>query len=551
MEDAHVARTDVCLPSDNGDVRTAKVFAVFDGHGGAEVARFCQMNLVDVLVEQEEWRGVQEAATETDHVVNQDDPLANAIGSALIQSFHALDRLIDDPSKRMEMERWRSERPPVYVAGQLLGGAVPDTCETTDTNSDKNNPTENMDVTKEVDKTTVKLQDLHLIGDLISQDDYDSDDSSGGEIAKNEDVVNGVAEDCQENNETISQPEGENRTNEVNIETDEAVNEQDGTSDSLNDAQDGIINDDSDDETDRGEKSRGMIATEAYSLISKLLHMNSNTPDDDEDSEVNRSPVAVSSEGAVEEMVIPTQEQLLNPPSGIVAPCAWIPTKIMNGSKVCNLPDHPVHAGCTSVVAVILDKTVVVANAGDSRAVLCRAGGLAEPLSFDHKPLQVSVCLCCSLASFLVRLTYCNDHSKKREMSRIVRAGGFVNQFGRVNGNLNLSRSIGDLKYKQVPGIAPADQMITAEPDIISTTLRPGDEFIVLGCDGIWDCLSNEECVKYIHDRIDTKSPVEIGTEMLDEIVSDDPRASQGIGGDNMTVMIIDLRPQSRKYAHQ
>ena len=52
-------------------------------------------------------------------------------------------------------------------------------------------------------------------------------------------------------------------------------------------------------------------------------------------------------------------------------------------------------------------------------------------------------------------------------MTRITNAGGFVNQFGRVNGNLNLSRSIGDLKYKQVPGIPPAEQMITAEPDIL------------------------------------------------------------------------------------
>jgi hypothetical protein len=33
----------------------------------------------------------------------------------------------------------------------------------------------------------------------------------------------------------------------------------------------------------------------------------------------------------------------------------------------------------------------VVANAGDSRAVICRAGGVAEALSFDHKPFQVSV----------------------------------------------------------------------------------------------------------------------------------------------------------------
>ena len=83
-----------------------------------------------------------------------------------------------------------------------------------------------------------------------------------------------------------------------------------------------------------------------------------------------------------------------------------------------------------------------------------------------------------------------------------------------------------------------------------STTLRTGDEFIVLGCDGIWDCLSNDECVKYVRDRIESKHPLEIGKEMLDEIVSADPRASQGIGGDNMTIMIIDLLPQSRSYSN-
>ena len=111
--------------------------------------------------------------------------------------------------------------------------------------------------------------------------------------------------------------------------------------------------------------------------------------------------------------------------------------------QMCNLPDHPVHAGCTAVVAVLIGRTLTVANAGDSRAVLCAAGGKVEPLSFDHKPQQ------------------------EREMNRIMRSGGFINQFGRVNGNLNLSRSIGDLKYKQVPGITPAQQMITAEPDIL------------------------------------------------------------------------------------
>jgi serine/threonine protein phosphatase PrpC len=186
------------------------------------------------------------------------------------------------------------------------------------------------------------------------------------------------------------------------------------------------------------------------------------------------------------------------------------------------LPEHPVHAGATAIVAVLTGKILTVANAGDSRAVLCRAGGAVFPLSYDHKPQQ------------------------DREMTRITRSGGFVNNFGRINGNLNLSRSIGDLKYKQVPGIPPADQMITAEPDIMQVGLQEDDEFIVLGCDGIWDCLSNEDAVEYVRQRIDTRTPTEIGSEMLDQIISTDPRISQGIGGDNMTIMIVDLQPELR-----
>lgn len=209
--------------------------------------------------------------------------------------------------------------------------------------------------------------------------------------------------------------------------------------------------------------------------------------------------------------------------TGITVPSASKPTLVQDGRLICNLPDHPIHAGATAVVAVLRDDCLYVANAGDSRAVLCR-DGTAVALSEDHKP------------------------SQDRELTRIRNAGGFVNQFGRVNGNLNLSRSIGDLKYKQVPGIESKDQMITAEPDITVTDLQPEDEFIILGCDGIWDCLSNEEAVEYVRCRIDTKTPIEIGMEMLDAILSDDPRITQGIGGDNMTVMIVDLQPHTRSY---
>ena len=78
--------------------------------------------------------------------------------------------------------------------------------------------------------------------------------------------------------------------------------------------------------------------------------------------------------------------------------------------------------------------------------------------------------------------------------------------------------------------------------------LNASDEFIIIGCDGIWDCLTNEQAVAYVRARIAQKSPTDIGAEMLDEIISVDPRVTQGIGGDNMTVMIVDLQPQSRSY---
>ncbi|XP_057966771.1 probable protein phosphatase 2C 8 isoform X2 [Malania oleifera] len=76
--------------------------------------------------------------------------------------------------------------------------------------------------------------------------------------------------------------------------------------------------------------------------------------------------------------------------------------------------------GSTAVVVVVGKEEVVTANCGDSRAVLCR-GGVAVPLSCDHKP----------------------DRPDERE--RVEAAGGrIINWNGsRVLGVLATSRSIG------------------------------------------------------------------------------------------------------------
>lgn len=73
-----------------------------------------------------------------------------------------------------------------------------------------------------------------------------------------------------------------------------------------------------------------------------------------------------------------------------------------------------------------------------------------------------------------------------------VQAGGFVAD-GRVNASLNLSRALGDLEYKQSSNLGPEEQMVTAVPEIRRMRLQPGDDFLLLACDGIWDVLTNQE----------------------------------------------------------
>ena len=61
-----------------------------------------------------------------------------------------------------------------------------------------------------------------------------------------------------------------------------------------------------------------------------------------------------------------------------------------------------------------------------------------------------------------------------------------MTQMGRINGNLNLSRALGDLKYKGDKQRPRAEQIITAEPDVVTHTLDEQDEFMVLGAPTRW-----------------------------------------------------------------
>lgn len=174
-------------------------------------------------------------------------------------------------------------------------------------------------------------------------------------------------------------------------------------------------------------------------------------------------------------------------------------------------------SGCTAVVALITDDDkIYVANAGDSRSVLGTKGE-AKPLSFDHKP------------------------QNEGESSRIRAAGGFV-EYGRVNGNLALSRAIGDFEFKSNQSLEPEKQIVTSDPEITVHEPTEDDEFLVIACDGIWDCLTSQQVVDIVRRLIAEKKELsEICEVVMDKCLAPDSDINGGVGCDNMTVVIVGL----------
>ncbi|VAI44474.1 unnamed protein product [Triticum turgidum subsp. durum] len=187
--------------------------------------------------------------------------------------------------------------------------------------------------------------------------------------------------------------------------------------------------------------------------------------------------------------------------------------------------------GSTACVALVRNNQLVVANAGDSRCVISRAGQ-AYNLSRDHKPELVA------------------------ERERILKAGGFI-RMGRINGSLNLARAIGDMEFKQNKFLPPEKQIVTSNPDINVVELCNEDDFLVLACDGIWDCMSSQQLVDFIHEHINTStegvlvmfnndtkmqesSLSAVCERVLDRCLA--PSTMGGDGCDNMTMILVQFK---------
>ncbi len=138
--------------------------------------------------------------------------------------------------------------------------------------------------------------------------------------------------------------------------------------------------------------------------------------------------------------------------------------------------------------------------------MLASKTGKCTELSYDHKP------------------------DNEGELARVKAAGGFVEE-GRVQGVIAVSRAIGDWEYKNPGLLAQLEKktylkrkksnksgeeekkepqgpyrnleeskkhQVTSFPDVKKVAIKPEHDFMIIACDGIWDCFTNEQAVKFV-----------------------------------------------------
>jgi serine/threonine protein phosphatase PrpC len=152
--------------------------------------------------------------------------------------------------------------------------------------------------------------------------------------------------------------------------------------------------------------------------------------------------------------------------------------------------------GSTAGIAMVIRDVIYTANVGDTRIVLSGPDGSIRQMSVDHRATDPA------------------------ENELIVKRGGRV-LFGRANGVLALSRSLGDGGLKDA---------ITAEPFMAKARRKDG-QILIIGCDGVWDVMDNEAAVKIARQKA---SPQAAATAIKDEAIR---RGTT----DNVSVIVVFL----------
>ena len=182
-------------------------------------------------------------------------------------------------------------------------------------------------------------------------------------------------------------------------------------------------------------------------------------------------------------------------------------------------------AGATALALVVepSQRRIIVANCGDCAAVLSRNGS-AVSLSKAHSPVPHSEEYerVISAGGWVTSETdLCVGRLRSMdledpEISRSIQDRVRLNEIHRVCGEVAVSSALGDVDFKgwtssserEPPCFAYPEghprrfsgDLLTAEPEIQSTSLGQAHAFVVLATDGLWDVLDGEEAVRVVSD---------------------------------------------------
>uniref|UniRef100_A0A0D9WCF5 protein-serine/threonine phosphatase n=1 Tax=Leersia perrieri TaxID=77586 RepID=A0A0D9WCF5_9ORYZ len=161
-------------------------------------------------------------------------------------------------------------------------------------------------------------------------------------------------------------------------------------------------------------------------------------------------------------------------------------------------------SGTTALTALVFGRQLLVANAGDCRAVLCRKG-IAMEMSRDHRANYAEEC------------------------ERVAASGGYIED-GYLNGVLSVTRALGDWDMK-MPDVSTSP--LIAEPEFRQTMLTEDDEFLIMGCDGIWDVMTSQHAVSIVRRGLrQHDDPERCARELVME-------ANRLETADNLTVIVV------------
>ncbi|CAM0943397.1 unnamed protein product [Alopecurus aequalis] len=181
-------------------------------------------------------------------------------------------------------------------------------------------------------------------------------------------------------------------------------------------------------------------------------------------------------------------------------------------AEKCTLHDG-LSSGTTALTAMIFGRSLLVANAGDCRAVLSRRG-VAIEMSKDHRT-------CCD-----------------NERERVESLGGYVND-GYLNGQLAVTRALGDWHLDGLKETGEPGGPLSAEPELKMITLTKDDEFLIIGSDGIWDYFSNQNSVDFARRRLqEHNDPRRCCKEIVEEAIR---RGS----ADNLTAVMVSFHQEA------